>query len=42
MACLSEQLPARCVRVGVVYAMGICFLGAITFLASLISFANVK
>ena len=41
IACWTEPLPARCVRVGVVYAMGICFLEALTFLADLISLASV-
>ena len=37
IACWTEALPARCVRVGVVYAMGICFLEALAKSANLIS-----
>ncbi|MBE0373834.1 hypothetical protein PFLA_a1638 [Pseudoalteromonas flavipulchra NCIMB 2033 = ATCC BAA-314] len=44
-ACWTEPLPARCGRIGVVYAMAylekIGFLEALTFLASVISLASV-
>ena len=37
IACWTEALPARCVRDGAIYAMGICFLEALAKSASLIS-----
>ena len=37
IACWTEALSARYVRVGAIYAMGICFLEALAKSASLIS-----